>query len=447
MKPASGYRRLASTTSALLALALLSSACGKGSSTPKPVLGGIVGFDQTAIGEINGPYPKADPVYSCGSDTNEFAAELAVIDSPTEAKVQREWGDVIKDRQYFISGTIQDFEFSGGDLTFTHPFANDITFNIKPDPAFADMAQVVGEGEAEGGTRDALHWEIERGLAPHKGMGLEDYLDGWVPQNGDRIATYGRWIIDCGHNDYHTELHPPTFVAFGHQDGQATVSHAWYNPYYYTQLLNPNPILSNQLTNDARFSDPDTKTFPKYLVAELLRVGHLGPEGPLCCHDEIQAHELLTANTASPIDWYVCAPSPKPGGSHLSVSYGITVRPGVTVTVTPDEGLGCAAFHLEIGPSYIPLNPIRKDCSDPWADLNAQAQAALGDPTLDVRDLIESRVPPSFIEGVERDPIVDCYDPLQVPEPGEQGKDQSIATVSTDMPYPFYGTITVSWAP
>jgi hypothetical protein len=431
--------------SGLLALALLAAACGKSSTSNKVVVGGGVGFDQAAAGAKNGPYPKADPLYACGSNTNTFAAELATT-SATQAKVQREWGDVIKDRLYSVAGSLQNVTLFNGDLPFTHPFGDDMTFDITLDAPYTDLAQVVGTGEAEGGAAGTLHWEIERGLVPHQGPGGDDFLDGFMPVDGDRIATYGRWIVDCGHNDFHTEIHPPVFVTFGHQDGQSTVAHGWYTPYRYTQLLNPDPILSSEVSNDARFQDPNTKTFPRYLVAELLRVGHLGPEGPLCCHDSIQTHQLIEANTESPVDWYVCAPGPKPGGAHLSVSYGITVRPGVSVTVTPDEAIGCAAFHLEIGPSYHPLDPVRKTCLLSWDSLNKQAQDAIGDPTIDVKKLIEAQVPPSFIPAVELDPSVDCYDTFQVPAPGEAGNDQSIATVSTDQPYPFYGTMTVSWS-
>jgi hypothetical protein len=58
----------------------------------------------------------------------------------------------------------------------------------------------------------------------------------YIPQEGDRIAMRGRWIIDCGHNDFHTELHPITFMAFGHAVGSKTVVHVISNPYRVTQL-------------------------------------------------------------------------------------------------------------------------------------------------------------------------------------------------------------------
>src|ERR1019366_3645970 len=34
-------------------------------------------------------------------------------------------------------------------------------------------------------------------------------------QHGDRVAIFGRWIVDAGHNDFHTEIHPPLLLATG----------------------------------------------------------------------------------------------------------------------------------------------------------------------------------------------------------------------------------------
>ena len=33
------------------------------------------------------------------------------------------------------------------------------------------------------------------------------------PKQGDRVAVFGRWIVDCGHPDFHTEIHPPLLTA------------------------------------------------------------------------------------------------------------------------------------------------------------------------------------------------------------------------------------------
>jgi hypothetical protein len=180
------------------------------------------------------------------------------------------------------------------------------------------------------------------------------------------------------------------------------------------------------------------KPFPGYLVGELLRVG--GVKEPH--HDHIEAHQMLEANYQPPAPWWVCAPGT---GTDLNYSYAFTVRPGVSIQVATDPDIGCVRFAPTIDSSYSPLTPIRKDCLDPWDELNAQLQAALNNPDIDVEKLIEAQVPKSFIPSVKKDPSVDCYDPLVVTAPTTESKSRSIDTVDLQ-PFPFYGEIKVSWA-
>jgi len=424
-------------------LALLLAGCGKKAAN-KPVVGGVLGFDQNVAPLANQPLFKPNPGVVCGSPTEEFGVELVHVSSPTQAKVLNEWGEIVPGKQMYVSGKVAKSEFSQGDLTFTHPFDKDIIADIKLDKAYQRLAQRLGEagGDADGPPEGLLHWELSRDLFPHNEQGF--YLPGYVPGQGDRIATHGRWIVDCGHNDFHTELHPPTFLAVGHPQGSATMSHAFYNPYFETQLFTPDPALSADLGNHARLSDPNTRPFPFYIYQQLLSLAHVGEAPPGGFIDHLEAHHLLEANRASPITWHVCAPEPKPSGAKLSVSYHFTARSGVTLTATPDQDTGCVAFTGTIGPKYTPLNPERQDCADPWSELNQQAGAALGDPSLDIEKVIEEKVPPSFAPAVKRDPSVDCYQPLVVSLPGGPNQQAKVFT-SDDQPYPFYGEASVSW--
>jgi hypothetical protein len=421
-------------------LATVFVACGKSSTASQPVIGGLVGLDQAVAAAANGPYPAASSVFSCGTTDHEFAAELATVD-PTKAQVQREWGDVVTDRQWYAAGTVAGSTLFNGDFPFTHPFGNDFTLNIKLDSPFRQLAQRVGAGAADpdvGSASSSLHWEIERRLIPHQSTGDTDFLDGFLPLDGDRIATYGRWIVDCGHNDFHTEIHPPTFVAFGHANGGTTVAHAWYTPYRFLQLLTPSPFLAADVTNTDRLKDPTTQTLPRFLVAELLRI--VKGEDP-----QIVTHQMLGANTTSPVDWWVCAPGPKPDGATLKIQSAITVRPGVSVVGRVFEDIGCVHYTMTIGSDYRPMAPVQKSCEIAWDSINQQAQAALGTTDLDIKQLIASKVPASSAAAVERDPMLDCYDPLVVPAPGEPGKARSIAT-NASQPYPMYGEFKVSWS-
>src|SRR5207237_911043 len=143
-------------------------------------------------------------------------------------------------------------------LSIDHPFSRDFTFDVLLDEAYWSLARELGSGEGAG--QHELHMELEVGqllhaLPQHNGPGEGEpwgllpseqtqpptpTLDGeahenleaaYIPHEGERIAIRGRWIIDCGHNDFHAELHPITFMAFGHAEGSKTVAHVLANPY------------------------------------------------------------------------------------------------------------------------------------------------------------------------------------------------------------------------
>jgi len=424
---------------ALAALALVMAACSK-SSTPVPVVHGTLGFDETTAVQTDtlgsGTFPTANSFFSCGTSTATFATEI--LTNPLHAKVRFEWGDVVPGLQAFASGSVTDLSIGhGGDLPFTHPFGDDMTFDMKLDSPYTSLSQTVGSApnDIPAGT---LHTEVPEGLIPHGTDG--SFQPGFTPTEGDQSAAYGPWIVDCGHPDFHTEIHPPTVIAFGHQEGSATVTHAFYNPYTVTQLFTPFAKDAADFPNTSRLTDPNTLPFPTTAFKLLLRIGHLGPPGPLCCANRLVTHPVIAPNETAPPSWFVCAPGPKPAGGSLSVSSSFTTRSGVKVTVTPNDDIGCAEVSATMGSSYTPQPLQRKSCVLPWSVLSKQAADALGVPGLDIRAAIDTLVPKSFVPAVNRNPVVDCYDPLVAPPLGTSG-----VTVSDSQPYPFYGTVSVSW--
>jgi hypothetical protein len=149
---------------------------------------------------------------------------------------------------------------------------------------------------------------------------------------------------------------------------------------------------------------------------------------------------LEGANTTSPLPWYVCSPS---GSGSPSFSYDFSARPGVLVAATPVPGTGCVRITTTLTKDYAPADPARKDCVDPWDQLTAQAEAATGNANLDIKKLIEAQVPASFVAAVERDPVVDCYEPLTGPALMPVGAGSTVTT-STAQSFPFYGWVKVS---
>ncbi len=56
------------------------------------------------------------------------------------------------------------------------------------------------------------------------------------PHKGDLLFTAGRWIIDCGHDSYNSEIHPPSVLAYSRTETvnnrQATAARIWVNGVY-----------------------------------------------------------------------------------------------------------------------------------------------------------------------------------------------------------------------
>jgi Bacterial Ig domain/LGFP repeat len=76
-----------------------------------------------------------------------------------------------------------------------------------------------------------LEVEFEEAYALHFFVGW-----GW-PAEGDLIYANGRWIVDCGHVPYKSEIHPPFLTSHMHSqrrpDGTPeTVAEIWVNGYY-----------------------------------------------------------------------------------------------------------------------------------------------------------------------------------------------------------------------
>ncbi len=432
-RPRTGHRFLALAA----CIGVIMASCGKSEAAkpPPPKVNGIVGFDENQAVPANGSIPKADPFFACGSETEAFGTELLDV-PPNQARVRNEWGDIVPGKQMYEVGTATLTHVGhGGDLPFTHPLGDDLTSDIQVDEPYAKLSQVVGQSNPT--KLGFVHTEIPEDLLPHADGRIQT---DFIMQDGDRVAAYGPWIIDCGHNDFHSEIHPPSFVAFGHVNGDTTVSHAVYNPYITTQLFTPDTAALTDFSNPDRFTDPNTSWFPEYLYNEILRLGGLG-EDPFCCADQLESHMLLDANTdPGTVSWFVCAP---PGGTgDVTASSRFTTRPGVTMKTEVDQSLGCAKLTATIGDDYTPLVPARHDCPISWDQLTQQAIDATGNPNLDVKKAIEDQVPASFIPKVEKDPIMDCYDLPDDPPAG--GPDSQEAFSSADQPFPFYGVVEVS---
>jgi hypothetical protein len=117
---------------------------------------------------------------------------------------------------------------STGDLPFDHDW-HDANFYVDYDIPYGDQADIKNINSDANYTANAnfLDYgpkEVLHGPFPVPGQRLSEvewdsshFPETFWPTAGDRFWMMGRYIWDCGHPDppgYHTEIHPPTAVAF-----------------------------------------------------------------------------------------------------------------------------------------------------------------------------------------------------------------------------------------
>jgi hypothetical protein len=404
-------------------------------------------FDAGALSQQDGVAPRANATAACGSSTETFLTELFHT-APTAVKVNNEWGDIAGARQVAVEGPVRTTHLGPTDLPLTHIYGDDLSMDVGLDPSLQPFSQHLGPSNDP---TDQIHVELASGLIPHavrpsqgsptetwrqaSDADLSGFLDSFAePAVGDPALVMGRWIIDCGHGDYGTELHPMSFLAWSHAVGSTNIVHAYMNPYRDTQRYSPDASLLGRVDDISRFSNANVKPFVPYLIDEVLRVLN-------GVTDRLRSQELLEATRAAPPPWTVCAPA----GSHgkIRVGYDVVTRPGARFAVALDHARGCATFTVTLSSNYRPLNQTVRNCMLPWAYLNQIASAAVGMP-VDVRSLFESQLPPNLAARVVAvDPVASCADPLAAPtvDSAPVGARQRIDGTQA---FPFYGVVTLT---
>lgn len=463
-------RRWAAAAVGVLTGAVLLAACSSSPSTTAAATSSplnLVGFVTGPATGFNGTIPTATAAQACGSSTHGWLSELESVPI-NQAKVTKHWGAIIpvdngvRAKQMEATGTISAISIGSTDVPFDHPFGGDMSYNQILDPPYAKLHQNAGTGT--GNPPDVVHDELASGQLPHTvgavtispgeqwptlsaASGQASALaPGFEPKAGDRVADMGSFVIDCGHTDFHSELHNLTFMAYGHRAGTASVVHAFYNPFEVSQEYNPNPALSGAVTDTARFTTPTTKNILGYVVEEILRLAQ---------NKDSQATlpQMLVGNRQAPTPWQVCAPAGT-SGSHLSVTYDFSVRPGVTINVVPDAATGCATVTTAFTSAYTPVAPPGQQmCPTPWSwvDKNSFNQGDGGTGSLNVPQLLTQKVQsisPALATAIApklQAPLLSvCDPPLTVAGLNPVGTGTTVTTSSSQV-LPFAGWVKVAW--
>jgi hypothetical protein len=173
------------------------------------------------ISQINGQ-PRANPAF----DTSRPDWASRVVGGATfdgSSAHAFEWVPVLnptveQDDEVGLAGTALKPDVSGADLPFTHPFGNDFEFTIVPDPSYNNLLASANRDPNNDTYRDSWSAARHSGIPIPTGvLGVEIEAplvpDEYRVEHGDRVAVYGRWIVDAGHSDFRTEIHPPLLMA------------------------------------------------------------------------------------------------------------------------------------------------------------------------------------------------------------------------------------------
>ncbi len=340
--------------------------------------------------------------------------------------------------------------------------------NEKGYPALLSPANATGEGDDPMQLADALGLATPRGL-----LGVE-WDKGLLPRSyraqvnhGDRVAIFGRWILDTGHDDdgyYRTEIHPPLLVATG------SIQQERKDPQFTRVLFMSRPYLPGQ-TYTRDLSDAyddaveDDGSFFDHLVKELARVIQLESR-------RVEAHPKIKSNPFRGMHrlHIIVRPPPPPdaGQYRLAVSFQFTVRTGCKVEVTSTSKDGIDVFVTLDGRKYArPDLPNRKERSYNKDELDKLSPGAGFDiVAIDYLTLVLTVFVPWG--GIFLDPYVayilsrgietDEYDTL--PEINIRDSGNAVLNVFADnipagmgvvldneQHYPIYGWLEAKWVP
>jgi hypothetical protein len=262
-------------------------------------------------------------------------------------------------------------EISGADVPFTHPFGNDYVFHVRPDDRYLPLQAITNSTLFEVAPwmtvdpeyKDAMLLSEAAGPDPgshHSVIGIE--LDeGLVPEHyrvetGDRVAVFGRWIIDAGHPDFHTEIHPP-FLLVGARQPLLGIDphHKTRDPDRTESTLIARPFITSQVWDNTQPEHPQgglpvglvgrvTKLFTAQVQDFILSTrGHKpAPQQIDLTPTILPGFPLFPAIVT--LHYTLRPPTPRrSSGDQLRVTYHFTTRPGATAWVLrsqhPDEVL------------------------------------------------------------------------------------------------------------
>ncbi len=351
----------------------------------------------------------------------------------------------------------------------------------------ADQAARAGSLQLYVGPHGVLGVEMERGQIP------DDFAE--HAREGDRIAVFGRWIVDAGHYyhvnqqddsspplGYRTEIHPPLLMACAglRTSGSRMLTRT---------LITSRPYLASEkfIVDTSKINDdsaPDDGYMVAHLTNEVTNVVEFRSNG-------VEAHPKVMSKPFAGRHVFTIVLQPPPQhllgivASTLSISYHFTTRGACSAQLTSDgqsvvltlvlddtdyplTGLparaewvygeqALAAMNSAVGPAYADAETKAEEwdaligavsgaiagyISGAGALAGAAVLAAIS--TLRVKAILDAGVTTDVYPGAEQTPILQCPNPVLNVSPAELATSGGLSRDDLQ-PYPLLGWVELEW--
>jgi hypothetical protein len=360
-----------------------------------------------------------------------------------------------------LTGWVVSPGLSQGDVWFVHPFGFDFEYYIVPDPQYegllaaSNTGVTPGTGAVDKDYSDANAAAHAIGLQAPKGVLGVETDQGLLPPsfrnlitNGARIATFGRWIVDCGHDDFHTEIHAPLLMAVAAPAPPPAGAPG-------ASEMTSVHIMSRPYTVSQKFSEGN---FIDHLLAEVGKVETTIFGIPFSTRVEAHPTIFTTPYQGRPYIKLLVQPPPRkhtglvdslPLQQRLMVSFHFTHRTGVAVRVY-DAGNGTVGIVIVLGDLNPATLPRKHDLTVQWSQLGDKYSYVID--ALQIADILTLDIASALI--LNRGILTDIYDAPSDSSPLDNqnvatpvGIDglQAFAGFSEDdrQPFPIYGWLNV----
>ena len=389
---------------------------------------------------------------ACGDTSATFGASIGV---------PKEWAAVTA--AYIATpavGTVVAKHVSGNDFPFAHPFGWDIDLYLAPDAQWTSLlanANAPAPSACRAGTADHDYCEARDSASSRgiKGVGIlgvetdsQLLAPAYRPVPGGRIVVHGEWIVDCGHPDHHTEIHPPTLVATAHLRGSA-------GQLFGTFVGQPYRILQTY--------QGDNVTFFAHALGQVAQAEF----NPGATQIAALPNMETTAFSGLLVARYRLAlPPTEVFYTESAVHYHFVTRPGVTVSVQqPDKYHLDLTIIMDASQYQPPPPPTCRTYAYSVEDIDRAAGLSVGTlrgaliavpasaPVADALGILVG-LPPGTFEALTTKVDVSLNSGiLQLtctvvppPSPSLTGSDNAVIT-DMSQPYPVAGWVIMDWTP